>query len=254
MRVEIDEAGRDDQIARVDHARCRRLRQRTDRHDPAALNRDVGAEPRIAGAVEHVSAANENVVWRCLSAGMNRRPDRHGAHDSRCRSSTNVSAFHGAHTKLRGRRLFMKLVGRAALIVASLAAFLGAQEQSGSPSIEPLHFHHVHLNSMNPAAAAEYYTKPFAKYATKATFNGLEAVKTGNIYILFTKVNTPPTSELPGPQTSVWHFGCNTPDSRKYNEMFRSMGLEIAQMWDAADGKLVDMSRDTLAGAHTQEQ
>jgi hypothetical protein len=41
---------------------------------------------------------------------------------------------------------------------------------------------------MNPAAAAEYYTKPFAKSATKTTFNGLEAVKTGNIYILFTKV------------------------------------------------------------------
>jgi Glyoxalase/Bleomycin resistance protein/Dioxygenase superfamily len=148
----------------------------------------------------------------------------------------------------------MKLVGRAALIVASLAACLGAQEQSGSPSIEPLHFHHVHLNSMNPAAAAEYYTKPFAKSAAKTTFNGMEAVKTGNIYILFTKVNTPPTNELTGPQTSVWHFGWNTPDSRKYNEMFRSMGLEIAQMWDAADGKLVDMSSDTLPGLPTQEQ
>jgi hypothetical protein len=46
----------------------------------------------------------------------------------------------------------------------------------------------------------------------------------------------------------VWHFGWNTPDSRKYNEMFRAMGLEIAQMWDAADGKLVDMSSDTLPG------
>ena len=32
------------------------------------------------------------------------------------------------------------------------------------------------------------------------------------------------------------------------------MGLEIAQMWDAADGKLVDMSSDTLPGLPTQEQ
>ncbi len=32
------------------------------------------------------------------------------------------------------------------------------------------------------------------------------------------------------------------------------MGLTIAQMWDAADGKLVDMSSDTLPGLPTQEQ
>src|SRR5882762_8172185 len=56
------------------------------------------------------------------------------------------------------------------------------------------------------------------------------------------------------PQTAVWHFGWNTPDPRKYNERFRAMGLEIAQMWDAADGKLVDMSSDTLPGLPTQEQ
>jgi len=52
----------------------------------------------------------------------------------------------------------------------------------------------------------------------------------------------------------VWHFGWNTPDSRKYDENFRKMGLMIAQMWDAADGKLVDMSSDTLPGLPTQEQ
>ena len=98
------------------------------------------------------------------------------------------------------------------------------------------------------AAAAAYYPKPFAATATKTTFNGYEAVKTGNVYLLFTKVAAPPQNELTGPQTAVWHFGWNTPDSRKYNERFRAMGLEIAQMWDAADGKLVDMSSDTLPG------
>jgi len=48
--------------------------------------------------------------------------------------------------------------------------------------------------------------------------------------LVFTKVNVPPQTELTGPQTAVWHFGWNTPDSRKYNERFRAMGLEIAQM------------------------
>jgi len=145
-----------------------------------------------------------------------------------------------------------QLLTRIAL-VAALSA-LAARAQEPPAKVEPLHFHHVHLNSTNPAAAAEYYAKPFAQSATKTTFNGLEAVKTGNIYLLFTKVATTPQNELTGPQTSIWHFGWNTPDSRKYNERFRAMGLQIAQMWDAADGKLVDMSSDTLPGFPTQEQ
>jgi hypothetical protein len=145
-----------------------------------------------------------------------------------------------------------KLLTRSALVV-SLGA-LAAHAQEPAAKVEPLHFHHVHLNATNPAAAAAYYPKPFAQSATKTTFNGFEAVKTGNIYLLFTKVATTPQNELTGPQTSIWHFGWNTPDSRKYDERFRAMGLEIAQMWDAADGKLVDMSSDTLPGFPTQEQ
>jgi len=140
------------------------------------------------------------------------------------------------------------------LAVVSLTTYRPVHGQEGPATVEPMHFHHVHLNSVNPAAAAQYYPKPFAASAAKTSFNGYEAVKSGNLYVLFTKVNTPPLTELTGPQTSVWHFGWNTPDSRKYNERFRAMGLEIAQMWDAADGKLVDMSSDTLPGLPTQEQ
>jgi hypothetical protein len=121
-------------------------------------------------------------------------------------------------------------------------------------TVAPMHFHHVHLNSMNPRTAAEFYPKAFPVSATTTTFNDYEAVKTGKVYVLFTKVNTPPQTELTGPQTSVWHFGWNTPDSRKYDQDFRAKGLEIAQMWDAADGKLVDMSSDVLPGLPTQEQ
>jgi catechol 2,3-dioxygenase-like lactoylglutathione lyase family enzyme len=107
---------------------------------------------------------------------------------------------------------------------------------------------------VDPAAAAAYYPKAFTLSATTTTFNGFEAVKTGNLFILFSKVAAPPQNELTGPQTSVWHFGWNTPDSRQYNQRFRAMGLTIALMWDAADGALVDMSSDTLPGLPTQEQ
>jgi hypothetical protein len=142
----------------------------------------------------------------------------------------------------------------AAMLTAGLVVALRPALAQAPAKPAPMHVHHVHLNSIDPKAAAEYYPKPFAETAVVTTFNGEPAVKTGNLYLLFTKVAVPPLTELTGPQTSIWHFGWNTPDSRKYNERFRAMGLQIAQMWDAADGKLVDMSSDTLPGFPTQEQ
>ena len=152
------------------------------------------------------------------------------------------------------------LVVATAAIVAGATSRTSVEAQGNAPAIEPLHFHHVHLNSVDPHSAAAYYPKPFAKTAVATTFNGFEAVKTGNIYILFTKVATPPTNELTGPQTSVWHFGWNTPNSREYNAMFRQVGLTIAQMWAGsdADAKQVDLSGDVPTppggGFPTQEQ
>src|SRR6516162_1455599 len=143
----------------------------------------------------------------------------------------------------------------AAVVSITIVRPASGQERPAVQTVvEQLRFHHVHLNSVDPAKAAEYYPRPFALSATKTTFNGYEAVKTGNVYLLFTQVSSPPQNELTGPQTSVWHFGWNTPNSRQYDEKFRAMGLEIAQMWDAADGKLVDLSSDTLPGFPTQEQ
>src|SRR6059058_2319055 len=147
----------------------------------------------------------------------------------------------------------MTLTARIVLVIAA-AAVAAPHAQDSAAKVEALHFHHIHLNSTDPKAAAAYYPKPFALSATATTFNGFEAVKTGNVYVLFTKVASPPQNELTGPQTSVWRFGWNTPDSRKYDQNFRKMGLQIAQMWDAADGKLVDLSSDVLPGLPTQEQ
>ena len=155
------------------------------------------------------------------------------------------------------RRHRGRLVFSASLSLCGLYLLVGTTQSpllAQTTKIAPMHVHHVHLNSVDPAKAAAYYPKPFAQTATKTTFNGYEAVKTGNVYLLFTKVSTTPPNELTGAQTSVWHFGWNTPNSRKYDENFRKMGLQIAQMWDAADGKLVDMSSDTLPGLPTQEQ
>jgi hypothetical protein len=65
--------------------------------------------------------------------------------------------------------------------VASIVMKQPAFAQAPTSTIEPLHFHHVHLNSVDPKAASEYYPKPFTWSATKTTFNVYEAVKTGKI-------------------------------------------------------------------------
>ncbi|MBS1818480.1 MAG: VOC family protein [Acidobacteria bacterium] len=163
--------------------------------------------------------------------------------------------------------VFVRAASASALAAGIAVALNGgasiqAQGQGQPPAstIEPIKFHHVHLNSVDPEAAAAYYPKPFAKTATKTTFNGQPAVKTGHIYILFNKVPAPPTNELTGPQTSVWHFGWNTPNSREYNANFRKAGLTIAQMWNGSDeqAQLVDLSGDVPtvpgSGFPTQEQ
>ena len=58
------------------------------------------------------------------------------------------------------------------LVAVSIATFRPTHAQGRPTTIEPVHFHHVHLNSVNPRAAAEYYLKPFPASTTKTTFNG----------------------------------------------------------------------------------
>src|SRR5437867_5622540 len=73
----------------------------------------------------------------------------------------------------RARRSPMNGVVRSTLGVLLAGLVVSAQDRPAT-LVETLHFHHVHLNSMNPAAAAAYYPKPFAESATKTTFNGYE--------------------------------------------------------------------------------
>jgi len=106
-----------------------------------------------------------------------------------------------------------------------------------------MRFHHVHLNSVNPSAAADYYTRAFTT-SVKTTFNGEVAVKTVNgPYLLFAKVAAPPPTQ---PQSAIWHFGWNTPDSRAYLERFHTMKLEIAPMYADPENAVIEISSDAL--------
>ncbi len=67
VRVEVDEAGRDDQARRIDRPSRRLAVERPDRGDAIAANADVRPNGRAAGAVQHLPAANDDVERRRLS-------------------------------------------------------------------------------------------------------------------------------------------------------------------------------------------
>ena len=73
-------------------------------------------------------------------------------------------------------RIFVVTLGVVVTFLPAHPAVLAQRP----PTAALTRFHHVHLNSVNPKAAAEYYPKPFAASAAMTTFNGYEAVKTGN--------------------------------------------------------------------------
>jgi catechol 2,3-dioxygenase-like lactoylglutathione lyase family enzyme len=88
-------------------------------------------------------------------------------------------------------------------LVLCLATAAVAQAPLPAPG-----FHHIHLNSIDPEAAADFYAAQFPS-STRTTFAGLPALKTGSVYLLFNKVKLPPAT---APQTALWHFGWQVAD------------------------------------------
>src|SRR3954463_8750561 len=71
------------------------------------------------------------------------------------------------------------------------------------------HFHHVHLNSTDPAAAIEFYTTHLS--GEKGTFAGAPAVWTQASWLLFNKVKQAPPSEVISP---LFHIGWGAEDMK----------------------------------------
>src|SRR5437588_11125785 len=87
---------------------------------------------------------------------------------------------------------------------ALFAAILSAQTAK-QPSV---HFHHVHTNVTDPKSAIDFYTSKFD--CDKARFEGLvDAVWAQKSWLLFTKVNTAPPSDI---VSTIWHIGWGAED------------------------------------------
>jgi catechol 2,3-dioxygenase-like lactoylglutathione lyase family enzyme len=107
-------------------------------------------------------------------------------------------------------------------------------------------FHHLHLNSRDPEAAIDFYTRQFAS-TSKTSWGGLPALASPNdVLILFNKVDTAPTIE---PQSAIWHFGWHVTDVRKSLATYRARPeVKLLPLYTTDEGGFVYINSDTWPG------
>ena len=133
----------------------------------------------------------------------------------------------------------------AAILMVIFARWGETQTRSQVDTLPAPGFHHLHLNSVNPDAAIEFYMKQFPSTA-KASLAGFPALKAGKVYVLFTKVSVPPPIE---PQTAIWHFGWHVVDVRKNLEMYKQRkDVQLLPLYTTEEGGAVFISSDTWPG------
>ncbi|MDQ3010081.1 MAG: VOC family protein [Acidobacteriota bacterium] len=95
--------------------------------------------------------------------------------------------------------------------------------QPAASATSEAHFHHLHLNTLDPKAAIDFYTAKFD--SEKAKFAGLlDGVWAQKSWMLFTKVSTPPKWEL---DSAIWHFGWGAENMKAEYERQQKMGTKF---------------------------
>jgi catechol 2,3-dioxygenase-like lactoylglutathione lyase family enzyme len=132
-----------------------------------------------------------------------------------------------------GVRFFPIIACGVANLVIAVAAF--SQNQTAAPLA---HFHHLHLNSMDPPAAIEFYSSKLE--SEKRKFAGsVDAAWANHVWLLFTKVSEPPKS---GITSAIWHMGWGGGDNMRdtYQKQVSSgtkFQTPITDIGDQCDGK-----------------
>jgi len=108
-------------------------------------------------------------------------------------------------------------------------------------------FHHLHLNSVDPDPAIDFYIRQFPRSA-KTRWGGLPALAAPNdVLVLFTRVAAAPATS---PQTALWHFGWHVTDTRASMESYKSRpDLELLPLYTTDEGGSVFVSSDTWPSA-----
>ena len=104
-------------------------------------------------------------------------------------------------------------------------------------------FHHLHLNSMDPEAAIDFYVRQFPR-STKTAWGGLPALAAPNdVLVLFTKVASPPPTS---PSSAIWHFGWHVTDTHARLATYTSRpDVALLPLYTTDEGGSVFVSSDT---------
>jgi catechol 2,3-dioxygenase-like lactoylglutathione lyase family enzyme len=95
------------------------------------------------------------------------------------------------------------------LLLVLCSTVLGFNRTAQQPPAQSAHFHHLHLNTPDPAGAIKFYTSKFD--CEEARFLGKEAVWAQQSWLLLNKVKTPPPWGL---TSAIWHFGWGAEDMK----------------------------------------
>ena len=118
----------------------------------------------------------------------------------------------------------MRLVATLVCVVLGGGTVRAQDAVPPTPAPSVAHFHHVHLNSTDPAAAIEFYTSRFK--ARRKNFAGLgDGVWTGDSWLLFSKVAAPPPSEV---VSGIWHIGWGAEDMKAVYQRQLDRGTRFA--------------------------
>ena len=126
----------------------------------------------------------------------------------------------------------------------ALGTFVLLTLAASAQTLPPPGFHHLHLNSIDPEKAIDFYTRQFAS-TEKTMFAGAPALKSGKVYVLFNKVKRPPPTT---PQTAIWHFGWHVVDVQKNKAEYVERGVKLLPLYTTDEGGSVFVSSDTWPG------
>jgi len=109
-------------------------------------------------------------------------------------------------------------------------------------------FHHLHLNSVDPDAAIDFYVKRFPT-GERTRWGGAPALRVPNdALLLFERVATPPPAE---PRTAIWHFGWHVPDTWSTLRAFQAQPeVALLPLYTGDGAGSVWVSSDTWPGTN----
>lgn len=136
----------------------------------------------------------------------------------------------------------------AALLWLMASSGVVSTQSEGTAELGTPAFHHLHLNTTNPSATVDAYLKLFTG-TTKAKVAGFDGIRSGDAYVLLTKVKNPPPTE---PQSAWWHEVWETPDVRQFAARMRSLKMEVLPLYTSDEGDSVEVSSDALGFALTK--